>query len=394
MMNKTKTLFVLLIALLVGIFIISCSANKEQNISRVTTDIIENRFFKLDFINNSYEMQDVEYHFFTTFPHDDPTQGDVVYDRKNWINKDMMKLLNGEGLYLYIKSREDDVMFDSFRLTSKSFYSLNDENQRILFVFKGKMPSAKGVWPAWWLNGSRQEEWLYKNLKYVENDNGLDKYSGKGHFYDTPSAVNPTDWPAAGEIDIIETINGNNIIYNTIHTCPQMCNSEWNNDGIIINCANANTIDPNAGCSGEPYKVDSIEGTFACFLEKDRIRFYYWKPDEEVLSDGGPLSEMPKPDLWIGDNLKNSVRLLETESKCESEIHQDWQCNSCAESNSCKFTNLKMIFNITLCGKWAGREFDESDQPTKNCQTYIRGEGKDKINNQFIKIEYVSVSEI
>jgi len=390
MNNKIKNI---LIAVLIGVFLISCSENADQKAAALSIDSIENRFFKLDFVNNSYQLSDLENHFFTTFPHDDPTLGDVVYDRKKWINKDMMKLVNGDGLYLYIKSR-NDTLFDSFRLTTKAFYNLNENNQRMLFVFKGKMPSAKGVWPAWWLNGSKQDEWVYKNVDYVPNNADLNKYSGKGHFYDTPSEVNPTDWPAAGEIDIIETINGNNIIHNTIHTCPQMCDSEWNSDGIIINCANAKEGDPNAGCSGKPYKVDSVEGTFACLMEKNMIKFYYWTPEEYVRKDSGPLSENPKPELWGGDNLKNTVRLLETNAECNSELHQEWQCKSCKESNTCTFLNMKMIFNITLCGKWAGREFDNSDQPLKNCQDYILKQGKDKINNQYIKIEYISVNGI
>jgi len=394
MIKKLKKIPYILSTIFLVLFIYSCSDDKSQDSAAVSLDSIENRYFQLDFMNNSYELSDVENHFFTTFPHDDPTLGDVVYDRKKWINKDMLKLVNGEGLYLYIKSRNDESLFDSFRLTTKAYYNLNKDNQRLLFVFKGKMPSSNAVWPAWWLNGSKQDEWTYKNLGYVPNDKNLDTYSGKGHFYNTPSEVNCTDWPGAGEIDIIETINGNNIIHNTIHTCPQMCDSEWNSDGIIINCANAKEGDPNAGCSGKPYKVDSVEGTFACLMEQDTIRFYYWTPEEDVRKEGGPLSENPKPELWGGENLKNTVRLLETNAECNSELHQEWQCESCAESNTCVFTNMKMIFNITLCGKWAGSQFDDSEQPVKNCQNYIQDEGRDKINNQYIKIEYISVNGI
>ena len=226
------------------------------------------------------------------------------------------------------------------------------------------------------------------------SDADLDKLSGKGHFYDTPSAVNGTDWPGSGEIDIIETINGDNIIHNTIHTCPQMCDSEWNGDGKIINCANAKESDPNAGCSGKPYTVDSHEGTFACLWEKTTIKFYYWTPDQDVRADGGPLTSKPDPDQWTGDVLKNEVHLLETESECNEKIHQEWQCKNCESSNTCSFKNMKMIFNITLCGLWAGEKFDTTENSQKNCQNYIFGEGKDKIHNQFYKIEYVSVSKI
>jgi hypothetical protein len=173
-----------------------------------------------------------------------------------------------------------------------------------------------------------------------------------------------------------------------------MCDSEWNDDGVIINCANATTTDPNSGCSGTPYKLSSVEGTFACLWENNSIRFYYWEPESDVRSDGGPLSISPEPENWNKTSLKNHVKFLEAKTKCDLESHQDWQCENCDGKNKCDFVNLKMIFNITLCGKWAGDEFDETENSTNNCRDYILGEGKESIDNQYIKIEYVSVSKL
>ena len=93
---------------------------------------LENRFFTLDMENNSYQMSAIETHFFTTFPHDDPTQGNVVYDRREWVNEKMIELKKSDGLYLYIKDRKDNTNYDSFRLTSKAYYNLNENTQRIL----------------------------------------------------------------------------------------------------------------------------------------------------------------------------------------------------------------------------------------------------------------------
>jgi hypothetical protein len=355
---------------------------------------LENRFFTLDFADSSLDLSDMENHFFTTFPHDDPTHGDVVYDRKEWRNSDVVKFVSGDGIRFYIRDRQDDDRFDSFRATTKAYFNLNETDQRILFVFKGEIPSARGLWPAWWLNGSRQDEWIYVDSVKMLTDNDLDRLSGKGRFYDTPSAVNGTDWPGSGEIDIIETINGDNIIHNTIHTCPQMCDSEWNKDGVIINCANATSSDPNSGCSGQPYHVASPEGTFACLWEESRIRFYYWTPDMDVRVIGGPLSSSPDPDTWVGDVLKNEVRLLGTAELCDSTMHQEWQCDNCESSNACEFINLKMIFNATLCGKWAGGQFDNSENALRHCREYISGEGGNAIDGQFLKIEYVSVKSL
>jgi len=386
MINYTNILLVLL-----AIYTLHgevCIAQSDDSVN------YENHFFILDFENNNYDFSEVDKYFFTNFPHDDPTLGDVIYDRLKWVNDDMIKLSEFDGLYGFIKSRNDTLGFDSFRFTSKPYYNLNDDVQKIVFVFKGKFPSAKGVWPAWWLNGSRQDEWLYKESIQSVSDEFLDNYSGIGRFYNTPSPVNCTDWPAAGEVDIIETINGDNIIHNTIHTCPQMCDSEWNDDGVIINCAKATPTDPNSGCSGIPYKLTSVEGTFACLWENNSIRFYYWEPDSDLRSDGGPLSKSPEPENWSESFLKNHVRFLDTKTKCDTNSHQDWQCENCEGKNRCEFVNLKMIFNITLCGKWAGDEFDETDSSLKNCKEYVISEGKESINNQFIKIEYVAVKKL
>jgi hypothetical protein len=391
---KQKTPFYFYFTLCFRLFLfttfISCHGNI---IKQSTTKQLENIMFTLDFKKNIHNMTDIDKYFFTTFPHNDPTKGDVIYDRQKWINNDMIKLVPKDGLYLYIKMRNDNK-FDSVRMTSKPFYNINKNTNGLLFVFKGKLPSNKGVWPAWWLNGSRQDQWLYKNYAQIANNTDLDTYSGKGHFYDTPSPVNSTDWPGAGEIDIIETINGDNLIHNTIHTCPQMCDARWNNDTSIINCANAKPgVDPNAGCSGKPFHSIHAEGTFVCFWKKNSIQYYYWGPDDNVRFIGGPLSLNPDPKQWKA-HLKNEVLLLDSNMQCDTDLHQEWQCKTCADVSTCKFKNMKMIFNITLCGIWAGNFFDNSEQAREHCQSYILNEGKHKINDQFLKIEYVSVKNL
>jgi hypothetical protein len=354
----------------------------------------ENRFFTLDFKNNKISLEDFESCFFTTFPHPDPTLGSVIYDRSLWKNGNMIEVVNGDGFYSYVKFRDDSTGFDSFRFTTKAFFNLNENTEKLLFVFKGKLPSINGSWPAWWLNGSSEDTWTYREEIPAIDDETLNRYSGIGTYYDTPSSVNSTDWPSGGEIDLIENINGENFVHNTIHTCPQMCDSEWNNNGEIINCANAKPGDVNPGCSGEKYEVSSLQGTFACVWERKTIIFYYWNPEADVRMNGGPLSAKPNPQLWIKENLKNRVKLFESDSVCDNEKHKSWQCEKCEGSNECEFKNLKMIFNVTLCGVWAGNKFDSTDTPFQNCQEYILGEGKSKINNQYMKIEYVSVKKL
>jgi hypothetical protein len=373
----------------------SCQDKKvDEKISSVNASY-ENNYFSLDFQNESLSMEDFSKHFFSNFPHNDPTRGEVIYDQSKWQNDALLELKEKEGLKAYIKARTDNKGFDSHRFSTKAYFNLNEENQRILFVYKGSMPRAEGLWPAWWLNGSRENEWLYQDKTPALNDSLLTRYSGIGNPWDTKSAVNNTDWPSAGEIDIIENINGDPEIYNTLHTCPQMCDSEWNEDGNIVNCANARPEgDVNKGCSGQTYSLDELSGTFACLWERKQIRFYHWPDTAEVTGKGGPLSMEPDPSLWTGKPLKNSVRLIETDAPCTDDLHQDWQCKSCSGYDHCTFKNMKMIFNMTTCGIWAGTHFDETDQAWDNCRDYILNEGKDAIDGQYMKIEYVAVKKI
>lgn len=354
----------------------------------------ENQFFILDYENIEQDLNSFREKFFTTFPHNDPTGGTVNYDRTRRVNENILEVEKGNGLYAFIKARNDELGYDSFRLTSKPYFNLTDSTVKILFVFKGEFLSEKGLWPAWWLNGSYQSEWTYSDSVFAISDGQLDYYSGKGEFHNTPSSVNCTDWPSGGEIDIIENINGENLIHNTIHTCPQMCNSEWNDDGIIINCANSNPEDPNPGCSGREYEIETTSGTFACLWEEGSIKFYYWKPNVDVRMPGGPLSSIPQPTSWDEDYLKNKVRLLESHVECSEEVNQEWQCENCKDANNCSFINMKMIFNATICGVWAGNKFDSTNRSFENCNNYVLGDGKTHINNKYMKIEYVAVRNL
>ena len=173
-----------------------------------------------------------------------------------------------------------------------------------------------------------------------------------------------------------------------------MCDSKWNGKDEIINCANAKPGDANPGCSGDPYKIDKLEGTFACLWTKGSIGFYYWTPESDVSKNGGPLSDKPDPSLWTEDYLKNRVELLGTDARCIVNKHQSWQCKNCANSDQCQFYNMKMIFNVTLCGDWAGNQFDSTDNAMNNCRSFIMDEGKRDIDGRYMKLEYVSVNSL
>ncbi|GAA0859004.1 hypothetical protein [Aliiglaciecola litoralis] len=383
--------FKLTMVVLASLFVIACSvAQNTENELEVPSD---EGIYVLDFEYGQATLTDFKRHFFTTFPHSDPTEGNVIYDRAQWSNDNMLSQAKNKPLQLFIKQTNDPLMFDSVRATSKAFYNVEGSANQLLFVFKGKLPSGNAIWPAWWLNGSYQNEWIY-NGQSQATDGSLDAYSGVGNYYDTPSAVNSTDWPSAGEVDIIENINGQKVIHNTLHTCPQMYDSTWNNTNQITNCANGKSTDPNAGCTGTPYQVSEPAGTFAALWSQNSIEFFYWDMDQNVRQLGGPLSEKPDPEQWRATHRKNLVQLLPTEHVCIDDIHQPWQCKNCQASETKKLANLKMIFNITLCGKWAGAEFDDTASSLANCEAYIAKQGAELIDSQYIRIDYLAVRKL
>ncbi len=64
MNNKFYKAKYLLITIIIVVLVFSCSENADQKAASLSIDSIENRFFKLDFVNNSYQMSDLENHFF------------------------------------------------------------------------------------------------------------------------------------------------------------------------------------------------------------------------------------------------------------------------------------------------------------------------------------------
>ena len=114
---------------------------------------------------------------------------------------------------------------------------------------------------------------------------------------------------------------------------------------------------------------NQVGGVFACHWKPGEtsdeylgeIKFYYWEyNDRTPIEPGGPLTSSPNPEteMWNA-HLVSSVK-YKKDNKFPK-IDPDWsQClNNKGEriENTCQFNNLRMIFNTTLCGDWAGNAY-------------------------------------
>jgi beta-glucanase (GH16 family) len=147
------------------------------------------------------------------------------------------------------------------------------------------LPTGKGIWPAFWMLGQNIDE---------------------------------VSWPACGEIDIIETINDENIVYGTHH---------WQHNGNHANYGN-NTKDY-YGTSKElditqfhTFKMVWNEKLIAMYVDE----FKYQEIDIESAKDG--LEAFHKPQFFI--------------------------------------------LNVAVAGNWPGFEVDDSQFPNEMLVDYIR----------------------
>lgn len=328
----------------------------------------------------------------------DPTGGNVKYinelkddytgENLISINNNLLKLELGDPVQDktitdFLHQDESNKVYPSIRLTSKNSFHNNKQH---LFILKAKLPFGKSLWPAWWLTGT---------------DNG------------EQSSLNKK-WPTNGEIDVIELVNEESQFKNVLHMCKS-CNSQWKNGpkmngnnkwGNILDCEGQY----NSGCStdGDTNVFQNLTtfenqlgGVFACYWNPKKqsnvkindndtvdilgtIKFYYWDYHEKNLDkNNGPLSKNPDQSKWE-DDLLTEVRYWKGETE-----ETDFNCKENGTNTNCNFNNLKMVFNTTVCGDWAGNVFEtDSGDPKAACLNYIKD--STEIKKSFWEISYIA----
>ena len=166
----------------------------------------------------------------------------------------------------------------------------------------------------------------------------------------------PANWPANGEIDIMEAVNVISDAQSqvTLHTAPGCSMGvKRKESGKVLSTSCVNTTDSNAGC-GIDAGTDTFGSTFnsngggigAMELRSEGIRVWQF-PRASIPNDIS--SGTPDPSTW-GEATADFPN-----TDCDIETH---------------FRNQSIIANIDLCGSWAGdaKIYGENCESPSTCK--------------------------
>ncbi|KAF9072717.1 glycoside hydrolase family 16 protein [Rhodocollybia butyracea] len=265
----------------------------------------------------------------------DPTHGVVDYLDQSQATSAGLAYVNSAGNAIMAVDTTNNLSGnrESVRITTNSQY-----NQALWILNAIHMPTGCGVWPAFWTNGP--------------------------------------NWPAGGEIDIVEGVNDYTNNQATIHTNPGCSMPTSNTTALGVtgelvaqtNCAAAET--GNQGCGMRSNSNVSFGaafnnnggGVYASKLDDTGVSIHFW-PSAQVPSD--ILAGTPQPSSWGAP-------------------FAAWPASTCDPSTF--FYNQSAIFDTTLCGDWAGSAWNSTGVPGQEqscaqrtgystCESFVMAEG-------------------
>ncbi|KEQ80122.1 hypothetical protein M438DRAFT_349146 [Aureobasidium pullulans EXF-150] len=225
------------------------------------------------------------------------------------------------------------------------------------------MPSGPGLWPALWM-------------------------------------VNPTNWPAGGEIDIIEQVNNNPYNTATLHTSANCAiTGDYIRSGQsdlfsgtleTPDCdVNSPLQSKNAGCGirapeNDTYTVGNEScvhstagsgfnaqggGVYAILWTSAGVSVYFF-PREYIPSD--IKANKPDPSTWT-----SKPQAVFSGNGCNFDSH---------------LKDMKLVINTELCGDWAGNTWEQdgaaAETGVKTCAEYVQN------NPQAFKTAYWLINSI
>ncbi|KAJ7217226.1 glycoside hydrolase family 16 protein [Mycena pura] len=269
-----------------------------------------------------------QWQFFTD---PDPTHGLVNYTNKADAVSKKLAIVNGTTLTLAV----DDFTplsagqyRDSVRISSTKTY-----NSGLFIADFAAMPASCGVWPAWW-------------------------------------SVGP-NWPAGGEIDVLEGVDITSTNKMTLHTndgctmdaAPQLGTVDSTNclSGVNGDNTGCGVTDPDPTSFGKGFN-DAQGGVFAHeWLPASGVRIWHFARDK-IPAD--ITSGKPDPDSWgtpagafpAGPNCDFSQHFTEHVLTIDTTICGDWAGNDAASltSSGCSATCADLVADPTnfVAAKW------------------------------------------
>ena len=283
---------------------------------------------------------------FQFFDEADPTKGHVKYvDRTQASGLSLAGFLPKHDNQIYLGVDWQNQAPDgrtSLRISSKKTY-----NKGLFILDVAHMPGQCGAWPAWWLLGDGE-------------------------------------WPSGGEIDIVEGVNaqaGNIMALHTGPNCAINTTSPADFSGKLrtSNCdVDAPGQPPNAGCGVSDPRPASYGpelnaaggGAFAAEWTARGISIWFFARDAipEDVAAGAPA-----PNTWGNPAARFA-------GPCDFDA---------------AFRDMRMIFDTTFCGDWAGSVWDQDAgckalAPT--CAEYVE-KNPEAFKQAYWGINYVKVFE-
>ncbi|KAL6300291.1 concanavalin A-like lectin/glucanase domain-containing protein [Sparassis latifolia] len=271
----------------------------------------------------------------TFFTAADPTNGNVQYVDSVTAQSANLTEINSAGNAVMRVETTPTVAGNrkSVRITTNYTYT-----GALVVMDSVHMPTGCGTWPAFWSNGP--------------------------------------NWPAGGEIDIVEGVNSFTVNQATIHTNPN-CNLPTSNSTLLgisgtvvggTNCAAAQS--GNAGCGIRSSQTNSYGagfnaiggGVYTMQWNNDGISVWFF-PRSSIPSD--ITAGAPQPTQW-GQSLAF------------------WPATDCNPQTF--FYDHSAIFDTTLCGEWAGNVWGDTGvlgqeqscqqmTSTATCAQYVQNNG-------------------
>ncbi|TCD66776.1 hypothetical protein EIP91_000967 [Steccherinum ochraceum] len=279
----------------------------------------------------------------------DPTNGQVTYVDSGTAQSSGLTEINsaGHAIMRVETTQQVPVTRKSVRITTHQSYTGG-----LVIMDSVHMPTGCGTWPAFWSNGP--------------------------------------NWPAGGEIDIVEGVNDYSNNQATIHTNPG-CNLAGTNEftGTLVggtNCAAVQT--GNQGCGVRAQETNSFGaafnniggGVYAMQWDNDGISVWFF-PRSSI--PGDITGSQPQPSNW-------------------GEPQAFWPASGC---NPFQFFNShSAIFDTTLCGDWASGVWGATGVPGQEqscaqrtgvatCEDFIRNNGS-ALTEAYWEVSYVKIFQM
>jgi hypothetical protein len=255
----------------------------------------------------------------------DPTHGTVNFvDAGTAWNTGLISVTDTQAT-MRVSTEQYQDMRQSVRIHGQHTFNINS----LVVMDAEHMPTGCGTWPAWWANGP--------------------------------------NWPAGGEIDILEGVHDSDTNAATLHTsqgCTAVSDASNPSSGQLMNANCGSSGSSNTGCgfadvtSQNTYGAgfNSAKGGVYAMQWVDAGISVWFFPRSAIPAD--LVADKPMPWTW-------------------QQPFARWSASGCSPRDF--FHDQIAIFDTTFCGDWAGATWGSSGCAQKtgfeSCERYVRENG-------------------